>query len=223
MNHTLEIESVLLEFRGRKILSDVCLKCETGKITGLLGRNGEGKSCLMNVIYGSLEPTNKIIRFDSINIENPYKDPGKLLYLPQFNFIPNSLTLRRVFRDFSVDFAEFEKMFPEFGSKYNSKIQSLSGGLIRVIELFIVLRSDTKFVLLDEPFTHIMPLHIEKFKQILEKEKNNKGILLTDHMYKHVIGLSDRLFVLTQGKTHLIKNIKEIESLGYANLIQPNP
>ena len=51
MNHKLEIDSIQFEFNGRKILSDIYLQCETGKITGLLGKNGEGKSCLMNIIY----------------------------------------------------------------------------------------------------------------------------------------------------------------------------
>jgi ATPase subunit of ABC transporter with duplicated ATPase domains len=53
MKHILEADSVQLQFGERKILSDVYLKCETGKITGLLGRNGEGKSCLMRIIMES--------------------------------------------------------------------------------------------------------------------------------------------------------------------------
>lgn len=54
MNHKLEIDSVFLEFGNRRILSDIYLKCETDKIIGLLGRNGNGKTSLMNIIYGNL-------------------------------------------------------------------------------------------------------------------------------------------------------------------------
>jgi len=87
MTHTLEVDSIQLEFDNRRILSSIYLKCETGKITGLLGRNGEGKTCLMRVIYGSLK-CEKSIRFDNIAYHEAFKRPDLLLYLPQFNFIP---------------------------------------------------------------------------------------------------------------------------------------
>ena len=64
MTHKLEADSIHLEFKGRRILSDIYLKCETGKITGLLGRNGEGKTCLMEIIYGTLK-SEKSVRFDN--------------------------------------------------------------------------------------------------------------------------------------------------------------
>lgn len=64
MINTLEADSILLEYGLRKILSDVYIKCETKKITGLLGRNGEGKTSLMNIIYGSLKPENQFVQIN---------------------------------------------------------------------------------------------------------------------------------------------------------------
>lgn len=69
--------------------------------------------------------------------------------------------------------------------------------------------------MLDEPFTHLMPLQIEKVKELLLQEKHNKGFLVTDHMYKQIIDISDSLYILTNGKTHLTKSITE--ALDYAN------
>ena len=102
MTHKLEADSIQLEFGGRKILSDIFVKCETGKITGLLGRNGEGKSCLMKIIYGSLK-CDKSVRFDDISQFEAFKRPDLLLYLPQVNFIPKGLSLKRIFKDFELD------------------------------------------------------------------------------------------------------------------------
>ena len=62
MKHSLEVDSIILEFDQQRILQNVSLKTETGKTTGILGRNGTGKTCLMNVIYGELKTTNKSIR-----------------------------------------------------------------------------------------------------------------------------------------------------------------
>ena len=216
--HKLEIDSVLLEFDLRKILSDVYLKCETGKITGLLGRNGNGKTCLMNIICGSLEPQSKSIRFDNITTLIPFKRPDLLLYLPQFNFVPEHLTLKRIFDDFEIEFTSFEKLFPDISINYKSPIKHLSGGHRRIVEVFVIAKSKTQFILLDEPFSHIMPLHIEKMKELLIEEKQNKGILMTDHLYQHITSISDSLYVLTNGKTHLTKHISDIERLGYARI-----
>lgn len=217
MNHTLEADSIELAFDGRKILSSIYLKCETGKITALLGRNGQGKSCLMKIIYGSL-PCEKSVRFDQVAYTEAYKQPNLLRYLPQFNFIPQSLSLKRVFRDFELEYSVFGKIFPEFVSKYTTVIGNLSGGERRLIELYVILKSRSQFAILDEPFTHLNPIQIDKVKELLLEERKYKGLLITDHMYQHIVDVCDNLYILSNGKTHLTKNREDIETLGYARL-----
>lgn len=217
MIHTLEADSIQLEFDERRILSSIYLKCETGKITGLLGRNGQGKTCLMRAIYGSIK-CEKSIRFDNSVYYEAFKRPDLLLYLPQFNFIPKSLSLKRVFKDFDLHFDLFEKKFPEFTSRDKLLIASLSCGEQRLVELYIIAKSKSQFAMLDEPFTHLNPIQIEKAKEFLLEEKQKKGFLVTDHMYKHIIDICDYLYILTNGRTQLTKSADEIEKLGYARL-----
>lgn len=217
MNHLLEIDGVQLQFDGRKILSSIYLRCETGNITGLLGKNGQGKSCLMKIIYGSLL-CEKSVRFDHISIVESFKRPDLLVYLPQFNFIPKSLSLRRVFQDFGLEYSKFENRFPEFATKYKSSIGSLSGGERRLMELYVIVKSASQFAMLDEPFTHLNPIQIEKAKELLIEEKASKGLLITDHMYRHIIDICDNLYVLTKGQTYLTKSVTDIETFGYARL-----
>lgn len=217
MTHTLEADSIQLQFDDRRILSDIYLKCETVKITGLLGRNGQGKSCLMQIIYGRLK-CEKSVRFDNASQYEAFKRPDLLHYLPQFNFIPKALTLKRIFQDFEVDYSSFENRFPEFKTRYNSSINSLSGGEHRLVELYVIVKSKSLFAMLDEPFTHLNPVQIEKVQDLLLDEKINKGLLITDHMYRHITQICDNLYILANGKTYLTKSIKEIETLGYARL-----
>lgn len=215
MNHLLETDSVQLEFGLRKILTDVYLKIETGHITGLLGRNGAGKTCLMNIIYGSLETYGRSVRLDGKAIFHAYKSPHILLYLPQFSFIPGRIKVSRVFKDFGLDYNLYEKHFPEFRNKWRSRLKDLSGGQRRLLEVYSIVKAGTQFVLLDEPFSHIMPVQVEKMKEILQEEKANKGILITDHLYQHITDISDSLYVLTNGKTCLTRDISELQTLGY--------
>lgn len=218
MIHKFEADGILLEFGARRILSSIYFKCETGKITGILGRNGQGKTCLMNIVYGSLNSESKSVRFDDISVFQAFKRPDLLTYLPQFNFIPSSLSLKRIFSDFNLNYKDFENFFPEFKTKYNSPIKILSGGQRRLMEVYIIIKSKSKFSMLDEPFSHLMPLQIEKVQEILQDEKQKKGFLITDHMFRQVTDICDHLYVLTEGKIHLTKDITDIERFGYARL-----
>lgn len=218
MTHILEADGILFEIGARRILGDIYFKCETGKVTGILGRNGQGKTCLMNIVYGSLIPLSKSIRFDNISIVHAFKRPDLLTYLPQFNFIPSSLSLKRVFADFKLEYSKFEDFFPDFKTKYNIKMKNLSGGERRLVEVYVIVKSNSQFSMLDEPFSHIMPLHAEGIIEIIQNEKRTKGFLITDHMYEGVTNISDTLYVLKNGKTHLAKNLTDVENLGYVRL-----
>ena len=215
MIHSLEVDSIILEFDIKRVLQNVYLKNETGKITGILGRNGCGKTCLMNIIYGELEPNNKSIRIDGKAIFSGFRNPETFRYLPQFSFIPKSLKINRIFKDFKLDFSPFIHEFPEFEKYYKMKLNHLSGGEQRIIEVYSILASKTRFCMLDEPFSHVMPVHVETLKRILINEKKNKGILITDHLYKHITEMSDNLYVIANGKTYLTKGLNDLKTFGY--------
>lgn len=217
MKHSLEVDSIILEFDQKRVLQDVFLKNETGKTTGILGRNGTGKTCLMNIIYGELKTTNKSIRLDGKAIFDGFRSPETLRYLPQFNFIPRNLKIRRIFKDFNLNFTEFIKYFPDFEKYYNFKLKSLSGGENRILEIYSILASNTKFCMLDEPFSQVMPVHVDTIKRIILEEKKNKGIIITDHLYEHIIDVCDDIYVILNGKTYLTKDINDLIKLGYIN------
>jgi ABC-type lipopolysaccharide export system ATPase subunit len=95
------------------------------------------------------------------------------------------------------------------------ELGKLSGGERRIIEIYAILASKTKFCMLDEPFSHIMPLHVEALKDIMLEEKNNKGIVITDHMHRYITGISDHLYVIANGKAYLTKGTDDLKRLGY--------
>jgi ABC-type lipopolysaccharide export system ATPase subunit len=215
MTHTLIADSIQLEFGLCPILSDIYIQCRTGRITGLLGRNGQGKTCLMRAIYGDLACSSRSVRFDDSAVLQPYTRPDLVRYLPQFNFIPGSLTLKRVFTDFNLELRDLENMFPEFRPSHASRIQDLSGGERRLINIYVISRSPSQFVLLDEPFSHLSPLQIEKVKALLIAERQNKGILITDHLYQDILDISDKLYFLQDARTRPAKGTADLETFGY--------
>lgn len=214
MKHTLEISSVRLLFGERLILSDVYLKIETGNIVGLLGQNGSGKSCLMRGVYGTLA-CEKSVSIDGVYLYHAYTHPQLIRYLPQHCYIPKWLTVKRVFQDYQVDFGQFTQLFPEFQGREKAKIGELSGGMYRLVELYIILKSDSQFILLDEPFTHISPVHNDIIENIILSESVNKGFLITDHIYRRIRRVCDPVYLLSNGKTHLVKEEEDLRVLRY--------
>ena len=216
MINTLEIDGVVLEFGSKRILQDVYLKIETGKVVGLLGRNGSGKSCLMNIIFGQLIPNEKSIRLNDKCHLHKHFPKEVITYLPQFGFIPKSLTINSVFKDYEIDADRFYHYFPEFRKLNKSKIKHLSGGEHRVIEIYIILVSKSQFCMLDEPFSQVMPRHIDAIKEIIINEKKHKGILISDHLYEHIIDVCDEIKLITDTVLVQIDDVIDIERYGYA-------
>lgn len=211
--HILEIDSVECSFGVRRILSGVYLSVETGCVTALLGRNGSGKSCLMKILSGSLRAD-----FRSMRIDGKWHERftcEQVRYLPQHSFIPGRLTLHRVLRDFAVQRDELLDRFPLFARLGDAKISTLSGGERRLLECCLILQSPAQFILLDEPFSQIAPLHVEILKTMILEEKQRKGILLTDHLYRHVTDIADRLYVLANGQSYLLSDERELIRFGY--------
>lgn len=213
----LEIDNIELNYGTKRILDAVYMKFEKGKITGILGKNGCGKTSLLEIIFGSLSPKNKLIRADSKPILKSLYKKGYIKYLPQFNIAPKTISLKRLFDFYSVSILEFYDYFPTFKITENIIFNQLSGGERRVIEVFLTLKTSSKIVLLDEPFSHIAPLYIQKIKELIEKEKHLKIIIITDHFYEDVMDISETIYLLKNGWSKLINNKEDLKFNKYLN------
>lgn len=214
---TFEIDNIELYFKDKRILNGIYLKAETGKVTSILGRNGSGKSCLINIAFGSLDAKYYNIRINKKRLNKKLYLTKKAAFLPQYHYTPNPTRIASVFKLFKVKWKNFIKEFPEFSSYKHSKFNQLSGGQRRIIEIYLILKKASEIILLDEPFSNISPLYIEKIKQLIEIEKKQKVIILTDHSYQDVIDVSDHIYLLKNGCTMLINDVSELEDYNYLN------
>lgn len=215
MKHCFEADGIQLSFGLRQILSDVYLKFDTGVICGLLGRNGQGKSCLMNLIYGTMMGSSRSVRVDHRSVLDLHRRRDLMTFLPQFNFVPGSYRVAEVFGYFGQSFADFTQIFPEFKGKENSRFAQQSGGFRRLLEVYLIIQSASKFSMLDEPFSHIMPVHVETIQTLLISKKTTKGFLITDHLYQNIIDISDKLYILENGKVQAVASQEELKRFSY--------
>jgi lipopolysaccharide export system ATP-binding protein len=216
MSNILEVDSVRKDFGEKQILSDIFLRCQTGDIIGLLGRNGSGKSTLLKIIFGTLFTDYKFIRINNEILEQPFKTKNKIAYLNQDNFLPKNITVKQVFEIYSDDIKQKGFLDDEvLVNVIDTKIRNLSGGESRYLEVKLLLNLDTHFVLLDEPFNGISPLHVELIKKMILDKSLDKGIILTDHDYRNVLDIANKYYLMFDGGLKSIKTKQDLIDWGY--------
>lgn len=211
----LEIDNIELSYGTRKILSAVYLKAESGKVTGILGRNGCGKTSLLRILFGNLKPKYKSIRIDGKYWKEHLYIGSLIAFLPQHQLFPNNLSLDKICKLSNICWDEFITCFPTFSKYRKSKVKHLSSGEIRVFETYMVLESGKKIILLDEPFSFIAPLFVEKFKKIIELKKEKSIVIITDHFYHEILEVSDTVYFLKNGCSKEIKSKEDLIDEGY--------
>lgn len=211
----LEFDSIEIELGGRRLLTGVYMCCERGAITALLGRNGCGKSTLLKIVFGAMNCSQKSVRVDGRTLGLHYMQRRAIAYLPQSGLIPSYLTMRQAISLFRISPQSIFDLFPEATDFMDFTATQLSGGYLRIFEILLILLSQAPFCLLDEPFTGLTPVYIDRIKRILRETKNKKGILVTDHMHKHIEEIADRLYLLANGQTYHIRDREQLISLLY--------
>ncbi|MEQ8470584.1 MAG: ATP-binding cassette domain-containing protein [Marinoscillum sp.] len=209
----LEIDSVNFSYGNNKILSNIYLKVNQGEVVGFLGRNGCGKSTLLKVIFGSISGESQSVRFDGQYIQTPFKT-GKVKFLPQDGLFPQFLTPNQAIELYEADSVRLLKE-PEMIEYADRPFSEMSGGIVKFIETLIVLFSPGQFVLLDEPFSYVAPVLVDRLIPLIKEVSQTKGVLLTDHQYRSILEVSDRLYLLRNQSLRPVKKVQELQDMGY--------
>jgi lipopolysaccharide export system ATP-binding protein len=210
----LRAENLIKRYKKRTVVNNVSVLVEQGEIVGLLGPNGAGKTTSFYMIVGLIKPNEGTIYLDEQNItELPMYQRAKIGigYLAQEASVFRKLTVEEnimaplEMRDIpKKDRKEkVEKLLEEFSLTHVRKNLGmvLSGGERRRTEIARALAVDPKFVLLDEPFAGVDPIAVEEIQGIVGRlKKRNIGILITDHNVDETLSITDRAYLMVEGK-----------------------
>lgn len=212
----LHVDSIRKQIGNRQILNDIFISCKPGEIVGLLGRNGSGKSTLLKIIFGSLSADYKFVSIDDRKIDS-ISDNRKLLhYLPQDNCLPNHIKITNIIKCFcNKENAALVMENDLVKPILQKKAQQLSGGERRILEILLMVHSEAKYLLFDEPFNGVSPLHIEILKGLIKKHSKHKGFIITDHDYRNVLAISSTVILMDNGNTKVIRDFKDLIAFGY--------
>ena len=220
----LQTSKLVKKYKKAEVVSGVSIQIKEGEIVGLLGPNGAGKTTTFYMITGMITPSSGGVTLDEQEITHmPMYKRAKLgiAYLAQEASVFTKLSVEDNLR-LALEFTplskeeqknRLEKLLEEFSiaHKRRSIANTLSGGERRRTEIARSLVSDPKFILLDEPYAGIDPIAVDEIQKIILKLKEKGiGVLITDHNVRETLSITDRSYLLYEGKVLFSGSSKDL-------------
>jgi len=212
--HLLEIKGLSKSYDGREVVKGVDLSVKRGEIVGLLGPNGAGKTTTFYMVVGVIAPNAGSIIFDNYDITSlPIHARARfgIGYLSQEPSIFRKLTVEEnimaILETLPINKAERKHRLESLLEELNiarlakSRAYTLSGGERRRLEITRALVTNPSFILLDEPFSGIDPIVVNEAQEIIKELRDRGlGILLTDHNVRETLSITDRAYLIADGR-----------------------
>lgn len=213
----IEVKNLAKNFKKIEVLKDINVEFEEGKIYGIIGRNGSGKSVFLKILCGLYEPSCGEVLIDGKNIfKNGIFLPetramiDKPCFLPDLSGFENLKLLASIQNKISEK--EIEKILDAVNlmSEKDKKFKNYSLGMKQKLNIAQVLMENPKIMIFDEPFNGIDIKSVEKIKKLILDSKNDKIILVTSHVKNDILDLADEIYLFDDGNIQLIDS-KELE------------
>jgi len=210
----LEAKKLEKTYRGRKVVRGVSLQVKHGEVVGLLGPNGAGKTTTFYMVVGLVKPDQGRVALDGTDItrmpmyQRARNGIGYLAQEPSvFRKLSVEENLMAILETMNISSMERKErkdnLLTELGIAHlaHNKAYTLSGGERRRLEIARALTLSPKFILLDEPFAGIDPLAVQDIQGIISMLKSKDiGILITDHNVRETLAITDRAYIISDGK-----------------------
>ena len=210
----IEINNLTKNFGDLTALDDVTVSLEQGQIVGLLGPNGRGKTTLIKILNGLLQPTSGSV---TINGSAPGVETKKVVaYLPDRNALPDYMTatqLMDIYEDFFEDFDRLkaEAMIDDLGINRKQAMKKMSKGTKEKLQLCLVMARQAEVYLLDEPIGGVDPATRDYIlRTIISNYNENAVVLISTHLIADVESVLDDVVFIKEGRVVLHKAADEI-------------
>lgn len=215
----LEIKNLTKQFEKTLAVNNISFKVEPGKIFGIVGRNGAGKSTTFRMILNLIKPTSGTITYNNEKITSETLD--KVGYLPEEGSLIPTYTVLELCEYYGalklmspekirINLIKWLEIF-NITDYLNKKIKDLSKGNKQKIQFIVSILHDPEILILDEPFSGLDPISVQELKNaILRLREENKIIIFSSHIMDHVESLCESIMIINKGSSLLQGNLEEI-------------
>lgn len=210
----LEVKNLKKSFEEKCVIDGVSFKIQKGKIVGLLGKNGSGKTTILKMINDllTIDSGEILVCGETVGV----KTKAMISYLPERTYLDNTKTISQVFdffQDFYADFdrCKAEKLLKELDLDINSRLSKMSKGMKEKVQIVLVMSRNAKLYILDEPLGGVDPStrdHI--MKTILSNFSDDASMLITTHLIADVEKILDEVIIIDKSKIVLSGNADEL-------------
>jgi ABC-type lipopolysaccharide export system ATPase subunit len=163
-----------------------------------------------------LQADSKFVKIGDKLINGLFDNRKLINYLPQNSFLPNHAKVSKIITLFCDKLnADLIVANEHIQSLIDKRISHLSGGEKRLLEVFLIIHSEAKYVLIDEPFNGIAPIYKDEIKSLIKRQSKDKGFIISDHVYRDVLDIATRIILLRDGGTKAIDKREELKYWGY--------
>ena len=220
--NVLEVKGISKSFGDKKVVDNVSFQIKKGKIVGLLGKNGSGKTTIIKMI-------NDLLTLDSGEISVYGKNVGvdsknMISYLPERTYLQGNEKVKdviRIFKDFYADFDEENalRLLKDLDLDVNSSLSKMSKGMKEKVQFALVMSRKAKFYVLDEPLGGVDPSTRDYIMQtILRNFDEDSALLITTHLIADVEKILDEVIFIDKGKIILNENVEDLRARENASI-----
>lgn len=218
----LEIKDLYKNYGEKQVLNNITLTVPRGKIIGLLGKNGTGKTTLIKLINGLLTPTEGEIIFEGEKIGPQSK--LNIAYLPERTYLDKSMTINETLKFFKEFYSNFDidkakDLLKKLNLDENQKIIKMSKGMQEKVQLVLVMSRKADLYILDEPLGGVDPATRDYILDtILTNFNEGASIIISTHLISDIERILDEVIFIDKGEIKLISDADELRNKENANI-----
>jgi len=218
----LECKHLCKSFDNKQILKDINLKIPRGKIIGLLGKNGTGKSTLIKLINDLLTPTSGEVL---INGKKPSVASKEIIsYLPERTYLDKEMNVKQVIKYFEEFYKNFDsqkaiKLLKDLDLDIESKISKMSKGMQEKLQLILVMSRKAELYVLDEPLGGVDPATRDYILDtILSNFNEGASVIISTHLIADIERILDEVIFIDKGEIVLVSSADELRKKENASI-----
>ncbi len=220
----LECRNLTKTYRGKKAVSNLSIRLDAGKIYGLLGENGSGKTTWMKMTAGLTKPSQGTILYEGHLLD--YRDKSEIAYMSTESFFYDYMKVADVgkyYADFFKDFYEkkFEELIRRFGLEDSMKARNLSSGMNAKLRIAATLSRDARLCMLDEPLNGVdYKAREDIISLILEEADENRTFVISTHLIEEVETFIEEAIFIRNGELVKLVNLEQERAAGGRSLAE---